>query len=60
MDQVWMTTQEVADHFRTSPETIRYWKHIGKIKGIRPGRKTLYHRDEVARIEAEQLAGDAA
>jgi excisionase family DNA binding protein len=55
-----MTTQEVADHFRTSPETIRYWKHIGKIKGIRPGRKTLYHRDEVARIEAEQLAGDAA
>ena len=24
-----LTTEEVADRFRTSPATVRYWRHIG-------------------------------
>jgi hypothetical protein len=24
-----LTTEEVAERFRTSPATVRYWRHIG-------------------------------
>lgn len=49
----YLTTAEVAQRFRTSPETVRYWKHVGKITGIRPGRKTLYSLEEIERFERE-------
>jgi excisionase family DNA binding protein len=45
------TTREVAEYFRTSEATIRYWKHTGKIRGIKPGRRTLYPVSEIERIE---------
>lgn len=45
-----MTTAEVAELARTSPETVRYWRHVGKgPAGVKVGRKVLYDRDEVAR-----------
>jgi hypothetical protein len=47
------TTQEVADHFRVPAATVRYWKHVGKLKGIRPGRRTLYAVSEIERFEHE-------
>ena len=30
MDQVLLTTDEVAKHFGTMPATVRYWRHISK------------------------------
>ena len=45
-----LTIQEVADLYRTSPETVRYWRHIGYgPKGRKVGRKVLY---EVAEVQA--------
>ena len=42
-----LTTEEVADRFRTSPATVRYWRHIGiGPAGVRVGRRVLY--DEAA------------
>ncbi|MGH3737201.1 MAG: helix-turn-helix transcriptional regulator [Micromonosporaceae bacterium] len=43
-----MTTAEVAELCRTSPETVRYWRHIGKgPKSFKVGRKVLYVAGEV-------------
>lgn len=43
-----ITTTEVAAFFRTSPETVRYWRHIDYgPKGRRVGRRVLYDRQEV-------------
>jgi len=42
-----LTTEEVADRFRTSPATIRYWRHIGiSPAGVRVGRRVLYDEAE--------------
>ncbi|WP_309237197.1 helix-turn-helix domain-containing protein [Actinomadura sp. BRA 177] len=53
MAEEYRTTREVAEYFRTSEETVRYWKHIGKIKGIRPGRRNLFPISEIERLERE-------
>lgn len=43
-----LTTAEVAVMYRTSPETVRYWRHVGKgPKGRKLGRRVLYERAEV-------------
>jgi excisionase family DNA binding protein len=44
-----LTTEEVADLLRTSPETVRYWRHVGKgPKSFKPGgRRVLYAREDV-------------
>ncbi len=44
----YLTTTDLAELFRTSPETVRYWRHIGYgPKGRKVGRKVLYERSEV-------------
>ncbi|GIJ25479.1 hypothetical protein Vqi01_06410 [Micromonospora qiuiae] len=51
----YMTTEEVAELFRTSPETVRYWRHVGKgPKSFKAGgRRVLYDRAEVLAYVAE-------
>lgn len=47
-DNTYMTTAEVAALMRTSPETVRYWRHVGKGPGsFKAGRKVLYERADV-------------
>jgi excisionase family DNA binding protein len=49
-DNTYMTTHEVAELLRTSPETVRYWRHIGKGPGsFKAGRKVLYGRADFER-----------
>ncbi len=38
-----LTTEEVAQRFRTSPSTVRYWRSLGVgPQGVRVGRRVLY------------------
>ena len=56
----WLTTQEIAAHYRRPVATIRYWRHTGYgPKGVRAGTAVLYARAEVERFDAE-LAEQAA
>ncbi len=54
-----LTTQEVADLLRTSPETVRYWRSLGRgPASFKTGRRVLYDADAVtAWIEGEKARG---
>lgn len=53
---VYLTTEEVADRFRTSPSTVRSWRHEGRGPlGVKFGRHVLYPLPEVEAWERKQL-----
>lgn len=55
-----LTTAEVAERYRTSPGTVRYWRHISKgPTGFLVGRRVLYRLDECERWEREREQADA-
>ena len=48
MTDGYMTTTEVAELCRTSPETVRFWRHVGKgPTSFKCGRRVLYSAVEV-------------
>ena len=48
MSENYLTTNEVAERLRTSPETVRYWRHIGTgPRGLKVGRRVLYAEEDV-------------
>ncbi len=48
MDQRYLTTAEVADLCRTSAETVRFWRHVGKgPHAFKVGRRVLYASADV-------------
>ena len=50
----YLTTEEVADTLRTSVETVRYWRHVGKgPKSFKVGRRVLYATEDVETFIAE-------
>ena len=50
----YMTTVEVAELLRTSPESVRFWRHVGKgPTSFKVGRRVLYAREDVERFIAE-------
>lgn len=57
-------TEEVADLCRTSPESVRFWRHTGKgPRSFKVGRRVLYKAEDVEAFleDARQAAGgDAA
>ena len=54
-----MTTKEVAELCRTSQETVRYWRHVGKgPRGFKLGRKVLYRRRDVEAWLEDQYRAD--
>ena len=59
MDE-YMLTEEVAAYYRTSPETVRYWRHVGKGPvSFKLGRRVLYARADVEAWIDEAKAGAA-
>lgn len=53
----YLTTEEVAQRYRTSASTVRYWRHAGKgPAGFRLGSRVLYDLDVVEKWEREQQA----
>lgn len=52
-----MTTDEVAEHFRTVAATVRYWRHIGKgPRSFKVGRRVLYRESDVETWSDDQYA----
>ena len=48
MDQEYLTTEEVAEKLRTSPETVRFWRFSSKgPRSFKVGRRVLYAADDV-------------
>ena len=48
-----LTTEEVAERFRTSPETVRWWRYVGRgPKSFKVGRRSLYAVEDVEAWEA--------
>lgn len=63
----YLTISEVAELFRTSPATVRYWRRVGTgPRSFKVGRRVLYAREDVdayarqAREEADADRGSAA
>ncbi len=59
MEQL-LTTADLADMLRTSPATVRYWRHTGYGPlGTKVGRRVLYDRQDVeawlARLGASEV-----
>lgn len=53
----YLTTADVATKFRTSSETVRYWRHVGKgPKSFKVGRRVLYAVEDVEQFVAEARA----
>jgi hypothetical protein len=52
-----LTTEKVAARFRTSPATVRYWRHVGiGPAGVRVGRRVLYEEAECDRWWQDKVA----
>ncbi len=48
MTDEYLTSGEVAGICRTSPDTVRFWRHVGKgPRSIKVGRRVLYARADV-------------
>lgn len=48
----YLTLPEVAEHYRTTESTVRYWRHTGYgPKGVRLGTRVLYPRAEIERFD---------
>lgn len=56
-----LTTEEVAARFRTSPATVRSWRHIGLgPSGVRVGRRVLHDELAVDRWWQSKVGDDKA
>ena len=55
--QRYLTVPEVADHYRTSEGTVRYWRHVGYgPNGVKVGTRVLYPASEIDRFDRELAA----
>jgi DNA-binding transcriptional MerR regulator len=53
----YLTTDEVAQLYRTSPGTVRYWRHIGYgPKGVKVGRRVLYAESDIRAWDLAQAS----
>jgi hypothetical protein len=54
----YLTLPEVAEHYRTTEGTVRYWRHTGYgPRGVKSGTRVLYPRAEIDRHDKELLRG---
>lgn len=48
IEHEYLTTDDLALLLRTSPESIRYWRHVRRgPTSFKAGRRVLYARDDV-------------
>ncbi|MBF6046019.1 helix-turn-helix domain-containing protein [Streptomyces sp. NRRL B-1677] len=54
----YLTTAEIAERYRTSESTVRYWRQLGKgPRGIKIGKRVLYPEVELLRYERALAEG---
>ena len=54
VDQEYLTTEELADRYRTAASVVRYWRQIGYGPvGVRVGKRVLYPREQVQAFDAK-------
>lgn len=59
-DREYLTIPEVAEHYRTTEGTVRFWRTRGYgPKAVKLGTRVLYPRAEIERFDRE-LAAQAA
>lgn len=51
-----MTVGEVAAACRTTESTVRYWHQLGRLRGVKLGRRRLFPRSEVEAFVHDQIA----
>jgi hypothetical protein len=57
----YLTLPEVAEHYRTTEATVRYWRHTGYgPRGVKLGTRVLYPRAEIERFDRQLVAKAAA
>jgi hypothetical protein len=55
-EPVYLTTGEVAAHYRTTESVVRYWRTTGYgPHGEKVGKRVLYPRVEIDRFDRELL-----
>lgn len=58
MDRL-LTLPEVAEMLRTSPDTLRYWRHVGAgPRSGKLGRRVIYREADVLAFLDEQLGAN--
>ncbi len=56
----YVTTEELASLYRTSPGTVRYWRFVAKgPRGVKFGRRVLYAESEIRRWDEERRGASA-
>jgi hypothetical protein len=57
----YLTTDEIAERYRTTAGTVRYWRHIGYgPEGVKLGTRVLYPRENVEAFDKELRGRTAA
>jgi excisionase family DNA binding protein len=54
-----LTVEEVALALRTTVSTVHYWKGIGRLKGVRVGRRRLYDKREIQALLDKAVSDEA-
>jgi hypothetical protein len=50
----YLTLPEVAEHYRTTQATVRYWRHLRTgPRGVKLGARVLYPQAEIDRFDRE-------
>ena len=61
LEDLLLTTAEVAAMTRAPQSTVRYWRHLGQgPASFRLGRRVVYRRHEVLRWLREKESAEAA
>lgn len=56
MSARYLTLKQAAEVCCTSPETVRFWIHVGKLAAFKPGRQVLVREaDLTALIESSNV-----
>ncbi len=55
----YLTFKQAAERIQGSPETIRYWVHIGRLPAFKPGRRVLIKESDLAALIESSPAGPA-
>jgi excisionase family DNA binding protein len=54
----YLTVDDLAERYKTSPETVRYWVFVDKApRSVKFGRRRLFAREDVEAWEREAREG---